>query len=71
MPNLSAHTNIAILATKHLGDKCLDLDLKYFVLGATAPDIRIITKFPRETYHFAQLDFSEIGTGKELSLIHI
>lgn len=64
MPNLSAHTNIAILATKHLGDKCLDLDLKYFVLGATAPDIRIITKFPRETYHFAQLDFSEIGTGK-------
>ena len=65
MPNLSAHTNLAILATRHLGDKCLDLDLKYFVLGTTAPDVRIITKSPRETYHFAPLDFNEIGAGKE------
>ena len=35
----------------------------YFLLGSTAPDMRAITKRPREHYHFAPLDFEGVGDG--------
>ena len=35
----------------------------YFLLGSTAPDMRAITKRPREHYHFASLDVQRVGDG--------
>ena len=35
----------------------------YFLLGSTAPDMRAITKRSREHYHFAPLDFEQVGDG--------
>lgn len=34
-----------------------------FYLGSTAPDIRAMTKKPRELTHFAPLSVAEVGTG--------
>jgi len=34
-----------------------------FYLGSTAPDIRAMTKNPRELTHFAPLSVAEVGTG--------
>ncbi len=36
-----------------------------FLMGSTAPDIRVITRLERERYHFAGLDFENIGAGVE------
>jgi hypothetical protein len=41
----------------------LDADLGCFLLGSTSPDIRVITRRDRETYHFASLDFELVGAG--------
>lgn len=35
----------------------------YFLLGSTAPDMRAITKRPRERYHFAPLGVQRVGDG--------
>ena len=40
----------------------------YYLLGSTAPDMRAITKRPREEYHFAQLDFERVGDGARAML---
>lgn len=34
-----------------------------FLMGSTAPDIRVITRQTRERYHFAGLDFDDVGAG--------
>lgn len=34
-----------------------------YLLGSTAPDVRVITRKGREPYHFASLDFKEVGAG--------
>lgn len=34
-----------------------------FLIGSTAPDIRVITRQDREQYHFAGLEFENIGAG--------
>ena len=34
-----------------------------FYLGSTAPDIRAMTRWPREQTHFAPLSVEEVGTG--------
>jgi len=34
-----------------------------YFLGSTTPDIRAMTKWPREQTHFAPLSVSEVGTG--------
>jgi hypothetical protein len=34
-----------------------------YYLGSTAPDIRAMTKWPREQTHFAPLSVEEVGTG--------
>ena len=38
-------------------------NLGQYLLGSTAPDIRVITKKPRSQYHFVNLDFSSVGDG--------
>ena len=40
----------------------------YFLLGSTAPDMRAITKRTREHYHFAPLDFGQVGDGARAML---
>ena len=65
MPNLPAHIHLALKAAPRIGDGLLDNYLGDYLLGATTPDIRIITKQSRETYHFSSLDFRDIGAGAE------
>ena len=55
----------------HLANQVAEqLDLSYvydhrgsFYLGSTAPDIRAMTKLPRELTHFAPLSVVQVGTG--------
>ena len=63
MPNLPAHVGLAYQAAQRLGHPALDSSMGYFLLGSTVPDIRAITKGRRERYHFAELDFADVGDG--------
>ena len=63
MPNLPAHIDLAIAASSELRHPDIESHLAYFYLGATAPDIRALTKRARSEYHFVDLDFETIGTG--------
>ena len=65
MPNLPAHIDLAHQAAQLLDHPTLDSNKGYFLLGATSPDIRVITRRRREEYHFAHLDFETIGAGVE------
>ena len=65
MPNLPAHTNLAFQVARLLRHPTLESHMGHFLLGATSPDIRVITRKRREEYHFAQLDFGAIGTGMQ------
>ena len=63
MPNLPMHIYLA-----HQVAEQLDLGYVYdhigsFYLGSTSPDIRAMTKWPREQTHFAPLSVAEVGTG--------
>jgi hypothetical protein len=63
MPNLPMHIYLA-----HQVAEQLDLGYVYdhigsFYLGSTSPDIRAMTKWPREQTHFAPLSVTEVGTG--------
>ena len=40
-------------------------NLGYYLQGSTSPDIRVITRGRREEYHFAPLDFQDVGAGVE------
>jgi len=44
-------------------DSLINDHLSLYLLGATSPDIRVITKKDRSTYHFVTLDFEEVGDG--------
>lgn len=46
-----------------LGHPNLEAHLGYFLVGATSPDIRVITRQSREQYHFTDLDFQDVGSG--------
>ena len=63
LPNLPAHIDLANRAASRLGHPTLDGNLGYFLHGSTSPDIRVITRGRREEYHFAPLDFQDVGTG--------
>lgn len=63
MPNPPVHMNLAQEVAERLGHEVLDANMGHFLLGSTSPDIRVITRVDRSVYHFAQLDFEEIGTG--------
>ena len=63
MPNLPVHIDLAWRAADRLSHPALDDNPGYFLLGAVAPDVRAITKRDRAEYHYAPLDFAEIGEG--------
>lgn len=63
MPNLPTHIQLATLAASRLRHPDIESHRGYFALGATAPDIRALTKRARSEYHFVELDFETIGTG--------
>lgn len=63
MPNPPVHMNLARQVAERLGHEVLDANMGHYLLGSTSPDIRVITRVDRSVYHFAQLDFEEIGTG--------
>lgn len=57
------HIDLALQAAALLEHNRIEDNLGCFVLGSTAPDIRAITKHHRSKYHFASLDFDEVGAG--------
>lgn len=63
MPNLPTHIALAGRAAERIDHHVIDNNQGAYLLGATTPDIRIITKKPRAEYHFTTLDFQTIGTG--------
>tara|TARA_B100000686_G_scaffold193510_1_gene200335 strand:- start:532 stop:1284 length:753 start_codon:yes stop_codon:yes gene_type:complete len=65
MPNLPTHIELAWQASLTIKDSVLDENLGQYLLGSTAPDIRVITKKPRSQYHFVNLDFDSIGEGEK------
>tara|TARA_Y100000590_G_scaffold398529_1_gene481004 strand:- start:5242 stop:5994 length:753 start_codon:yes stop_codon:yes gene_type:complete len=64
MPNLPTHIELAWQASLTIKDNLLDENLGQYLLGSTAPDIRVITKKPRSQYHFVDLDFDSVGDGQ-------
>src|SRR4051812_34188154 len=56
MPALGSHLASARQVAERLSHRDVDVDRGAFYLGATAPDIRIITRGPREDTHFFTLD---------------
>jgi len=63
VPNLATHIDLARRTARRLEHPALDANLGCFLLGSTSPDIRVITRQGRETYHFASLDFESVGAG--------
>ena len=65
MPNLPAHIHLASQAASKLDYSTINRHLGSFLLGATAPDIRSMTKWRREETHFAPLEVGKVGEGVE------
>jgi len=59
MPSLGSHLARARMVADRLGLSEIEADRGAFYLGATAPDIRVITRLDREVTHFFRL--SELG----------
>ena len=71
MPNLPMHIYMANRVADRLDWDWLNKNAGSLYLGATAPDIRIMTKWPRERTHFAPLSADEIGAGpREMFRLH-
>ncbi len=59
MPSLGSHLAVARRVARRLGRAAIDADRGSYYLGATAPDIRVITRRAREETHFYDLgDFT-------------
>ena len=56
MPSLGSHLASARLLGDRLTHRTVDADRGSYYLGATAPDIRVVTRLDRERYHFFELD---------------
>lgn len=56
MPSLGSHLASARVLAGRLADPAIDADRGSFLLGSTAPDIRVITRLDRDFYHFFDLD---------------
>ncbi len=65
MPNTAVHIDLACRAVGELDHPVLKRHVGHVAFGSTAPDIRVITREPREVYHFAGLDFESVGAGVE------
>jgi hypothetical protein len=63
MPNPHAHIALAEQAAKCLPHPVLQRHLGAFLLGCTAPDIRVITRSGRDETHFATIDAEGITSG--------
>ena len=63
MPNLPMHIYLASRVAERLDWDWVNNHVGSLLLGATAPDIRIMTKWPRERTHFAPLSVDEVGIG--------
>ena len=63
MPNLPMHIHLANQVAEQLDRGYVYDHIGSFYLGSTSPDIRAMTKWPREQTHFAPLSVSEVGTG--------
>ena len=63
MPNLPAHLHLAHQAASQLGHPVVDRHRGPFLLGSTTPDIRAMTKWPRDQTHFAPLSVDRVGAG--------
>lgn len=65
MPNLTSHVSLALAIAKEVEVPTISNNMGSYLLGATAPDIRIITKQSRELTHYSRLDSTVIGDGVE------
>ena len=63
MPNLPMHIYLANKVADELDRAFVHDHIGCFYLGSTTPDIRAMTKWPRERTHFAPLSVEEVGTG--------
>jgi hypothetical protein len=63
VPNLPTHVELAWRAVDRLSSELPFRELGSYLLGATAPDVRIITKRPRVDTHFFDLASGGIGDG--------
>ena len=71
MPNLPTHLYMVNRLVERLDWGCLSGNLGSLYLGSTAPDMRAMTKWPRERTHFAPLSVREVGTGpREMFRLH-
>ena len=65
MPNLPAHIQLASQAASRLNSPIVNRHMGSFLLGSTSPDIRAMTKWPRQQTHFASLTVEKVGAGVE------
>ena len=63
MPNPATHMEMAYHAAQLVEAPVVNENMGCYLLGSTAPDVRVITRKGREPYHFAPLDFDEVGAG--------
>ncbi len=63
MPNLPMHIYLAHQVAEQLDWGHIYDHIGSFYLGSTSPDIRAMTKWPREQTHFAPLSVRDVGTG--------
>ena len=63
MPNLPTHIHFSSEAVSNIPGLDKELHLGAFIFGATAPDMRALTKKNRSVYHFVDLDFEKVGEG--------
>lgn len=56
MPSLGSHLAVARRVALRLGRPVIDADRGAYYLGATAPDIRVVTRRDRSETHFYDLD---------------
>lgn len=63
MPNITSHLGLAWEALENLPNPILEQHLGSYLLGAASPDIRIITRQPRDATHFSFLNSETIDVG--------
>ena len=68
MPNLPMHVYLANQAAEELDWGSIYDHVGSFFLGSTTPDIRAMTRWPRESTHFAPLSVEVVGTGTRTML---
>ena len=65
MPNLPMHIYLAHQVAEQLDWGSIFDHIGSFYLGSTSPDIRAMTRWPRERTHFAPLSVRDVGTGSQ------